>query len=331
MTIPSDPTTSFRVSSPRVVRSFLADVAVDRLDGYQFFNWFAVFTAARFRFVDVPIRFRPRLTGSSHLALRDVRRSAIALPELSHRAREWSRRGIHHQAFPDYPTEYLDDLARIDRYNQWIADSCADHLRGRVAEVGAGTGTMTALFRAVPSVTSVVSIEPDAERAERLRVAAKAMDDVEVVHGTLAEAIAPFDTVLYCNSLEHIEELLAELRLAWDALADGGALVIFGPGHEALYGEVDRMSGHWRRFSLRHLVADVASQGFTIADARYLDPLGALGYFASSRLRKTGELSPRVLQLYESVVLPPSRALGALTGRRFGKNVLVVARREPSA
>jgi glycosyltransferase involved in cell wall biosynthesis len=326
MPIPSDPTTSFRVSSPDVVRSFLADVAVDRLDGYQFFNWFAVFTAARFRFVDVPIRFRPRLTGSSHLAWRDVRRSAVALPELSHRAREWRRRGIHHDGFPDYPTEYLDDLARIERYNQWIADVCAPFMRGRVAEVGAGTGTMTPLFRAVEGVTSLVSIEPDSERAERLRVAAKDMDDVEVVEGTLADAGSTFDTVLYCNSLEHIEAFLPELQLARASLADGGRLVIFGPGHEALYGEVDRVSGHWRRFSLRHLTADVRSQGFTIEAARYLDPLGALGYLASSRLRRTSALSPRALQVYESVVLPPSKALGALTGQRFGKNVLVVAR-----
>jgi glycosyltransferase involved in cell wall biosynthesis len=325
MPIPSDPTTSFRVSSPHVIRQFLNDVSVERLDGYQFFNWFAVFTAARFRYVDVPIRFRPRLTGASHLGWGDVSRSALALPELSHRSKEWRRRGVHHPGFPEYPTEYLDGIAGIARYIEWIAESFQPHLRGSVLEVGAGTGTMTSLVAAAPNVTTVTALEPDPERHARLAEAVASLEKVSTTCSTVGELSEQFDTLLYCNSLEHIEDVMGELRRARDHLLPGGRLVVFGPGHESLYGELDRVSGHWRRFSLGHLVNDITSCGFRVEQAEYLDPLGAVGYLAGSKLGGSPHLSPGMLRFYERFVLPPSRRMGPLTRRSFGKNVLVVA------
>jgi glycosyltransferase involved in cell wall biosynthesis/precorrin-6B methylase 2 len=328
MRIPSDPTTSFRVSTPAAIRAFLDDVPVQRLDGYQFFFWFAVFTAARFRFADVPIRFRPRLMGASHLSLRDVGRAARSLPEVASRSREWRRRGVYHAGFPDYPTEYLDGIAAIEKYTRWIADSVAPYVRGTVLEVGAGTGTMTELFRDLPGVASVTAVEPDDDRHARLfetTSSGRGRATAQAVHGTIGDVDEQFDTVLYCNSLEHIEDLLGELRGARHLVRRGGSLVIFGPGHESLYGELDRMSGHWRRFSLSTLSADVEASGYRVIERRYLDPLGALSYLAGSKLGRSPNLTPTTLKIYEKLILPPSRALGPLTKRRFGKNVLVVA------
>ncbi len=325
MRIPSDPTTSFRVSTPEVIRSFLDDVPVQRLDGYQFFFWFAVFTAARFRYADVPIRFRPRLMGASHLSLSDVARAASSLPEVATRSREWRRRGVHHGGFPDYPTEYLDGIAEIERYTRWIADSFAPHTRGSVLEVGAGTGTMTELIARLPGVARVTALEPDRGRFERLRELGPARVPVAAQHGTIGDVDGQFDTVLYCNSLEHIEDLLGELRNARRLVRPGGSLVIFGPGHESLYGELDRMSGHWRRFSLAHLRTDVQGCGYRVIHSQYLDPLGALSYLAGSKIGGSPKLTPTTLKIYEKLILPPSKALGPLTKNRFGKNVLVVA------
>lgn len=325
MELPSDPTTSFRVSSPQVIERFLNDVPVERLDGYQFFFWFAVFTAAEFRFVDVAIRFRPRLTGSSHLSFRDVVRAARSLPEVAHRSREWRRRGILHPGFPDYPTEYLDGIAEIENYTEWIAESFEQFCHGSVLEVGAGTGTMTALIDKIPTVRSVLAIEPDPSRFDRLAEVTAGLPHADAACTTVEQLSQRFDTIVYCNSLEHIEDLMAELRIAREHLTPGGSLVVFGPGHEALYGELDRVSGHWRRFRLSHLAADITSCGFTVTHTAYLDPLGAISYLAGSKIGGSPNLSPTTLKIYEKLILPPSKLLGPLTKRRFGKNVLVVA------
>ena len=329
--LPSDPTTSFRVSSPAMVRSFLDEVPVDELGGYEFFFWYAVYVASRGTFADVPIRFRPRLAGASKMHLREVMAAALTLREVGGRAREWHRMRLPDGGFPDYPTEYLDSLGELDGYNTWLVESFTPFMRGRVLEVGAGTGTVTTRLAQLAAVTSLTAIEPDPARFEMLQatVASAATRQpagcaVTPLLGTIAATKETFDTVLYCNSAEHIRDLIPELVAAGKRCAPGGQLVVFGPAHEALYSEIDRMSGHWRRFVTTRLTRDFRAAGYHVVHAQYLDPVGAIAYFAGGRIGGVSSLSPRLLWIFERIVLPISRLVTPLTRRFMGKNVLVV-------
>ena len=143
----------------------------------------------------------------------------------------------------------------------------------------------------------------------------------------LSQAEGQFDSILYCNSLEHISGVLSELRQASAACRAGGTLVIFGPAMELIYGEIDRLSGHFRRFTIARLSHCVEQAGFEVLDARYADPIGALMYGVSNRLLKNGSLRPGLLPFYEKVILPLSKATTPLTKHLMGKNVVLVARR----
>ena len=101
---------------------------------------------------------------------------------------------------------------------------------------------------------------------------------------------------------------------------------MFGPAHEALYSEIDRMSGHWRRFVTSRLTRDFRAAGYEVMHAQYLDPVGAIAYFAGGRVGGVSSLSPRLLWIFERIVLPISRLVTPLTRRFMGKNVLVVGR-----
>ena len=327
--LPSDPTTSFRVSSPATVRSFLDDVPIDELGGYEFFFWFAVYVAATGSFADVPIRFRPRLTGASKMRLGEVRSAALTLREVGGRAREWRRQRQPNGGFPAYPTEILDALSELDGYNAWLVDSLASFVRGDVLEVGAGTGTVTTRLALLSTVNSITAIEPDEQRWETLKAAVSRFSvecPVTPVLGTIDATTDTFDTVLYCNSAEHIRDLIPELREAASRCAANGRLVVFGPAHEALYSEIDRVSGHWRRFVRTRLERDMRAAGFEVVHSQYLDPVGAIAYFLGGRLGGVSSLSPRLLAVFERFVLPISRLTTPVTRRFMGKNVLVVGR-----
>jgi len=327
--LPSDPTTSFRVSSPDMVRSFLDEVPVDELGGYEFFFWYAVYVGARGSFVDVPIRFRPRLAGASKVDLSQVLAAARTLREVGGRAREWRRMRQPDGGFSDYPTEYLDSLGDLDGYNSWIVDTFAPFMHGNVLEVGAGTGTVTTRLARLGTVTSVTAIEPDPQRWESLVAAVRRNDascPVTPLLGTIDATDDLFDTVLYCNSAEHIRDLIPELVAARQRCAPDGQVVVFGPAHEALYCEIDRLSGHWRRFVTSRLSRDLRAAGYDVVHAQYLDPVGAIAYFAGGRLGGVSSLSPRLLWVFERIVLPISRMLTPLTRRFMGKNVLAVGR-----
>lgn len=327
--LPSDPTTSFRVSSPAMVRSFLDEVPVDDLGGYEFFFWYAVYVAARGTFADVPIRFRPRLAGASKMQLPQVLAAAGTLREVGGRAREWRRMREPNGGFGDYPTEYLDSLGELEGYNSWVIDTFAPFVRGNVLEVGAGTGTMTTRLARLPSVSSITAVEPDSARWETLVAATNKRADgcpVKPLLGTIDATNDTFDTVVYCNSAEHIRDLIPELIAAGRRCAPDGQLIVFGPAHEALYCEIDRQSGHWRRFVTSRLSRDFQAAGFHVVKAQYLDPVGALAYFAGGRLGGVSSLSPRLLWLFERLVLPLSKLVTPATRRFMGKNVLVVGK-----
>ena len=331
--LPSDPTTSFRVSSPAMVRSFLDEVPVDDLGGYEFFFWYAVFVASRGTFVDVPIRFRPRLAGASKMHVREVIAAALTLREVGGRAREWKRMRLPDGGFSDYPTEYLNTLSELDGYNTWLVDTFAPFMRGNVLEVGAGTGTITTRLARLASVTSITAIEPDRARWETLQATVTAAANrqpggctVTPLLGTIDTTNETFDTVLYCNSAEHIRDLIPELIAARRRCAPDGRLVVFGPAHEALYSEIDRMSGHWRRFVTTRLSRDLRASGYDVVHAQYHDPVGAVAYFVGGRVGGVSSLSERLLCILERIVLPMSRLVTPATRRFMGKNVLVVGR-----
>ncbi|CAN5596778.1 hypothetical protein BH10ACT2_BH10ACT2_00540 [soil metagenome] len=325
--LPSDPTTSFRVSSPAMVRSFLDEVPIDELGGYEFFFWYAVYVASRGTFIDVPIRFRPRLTGASKMDLKQVLAAAGTLREVGGRAREWRRLRLPDGGFADYPTEYLNNLSDLEAYNSWIVETFAPFMRGSVLEVGAGTGTMTTRLAQLPAVTSVTAVEPDSQRWGVLAAAVARESSgcpVTPLLGTIEATDDVFDTVLYCNSAEHIRDLIPELIDASRRCAPNGQIVVFGPAHEALYCEIDRLSGHWRRFVTTRLKRDLRAAGYDVVAAQYLDPVGAIAYFAGGRMGGVSSLSPRLLWVFERIVLPISRVVTPLTRRFMGKNVLVV-------
>jgi hypothetical protein len=147
--------------------------------------------------------------------------------------------------------------------------------------------------------------------------------------GTIDATDDTFDTIVYCNSAEHIRDLIPELTAAGLRCTPDTRVVVFGPAHEALYCEIDRISGHWRRFVTTRLTRDLRAAGYEVVHAQYLDPVGALAYFAGGRLGGVSSLSPRLLWLFERIVIPISRLVTPLTRRFMGKNVLVVGRRAP--
>ena len=82
----------------------------------------------------------------------------------------------------------------------------------------------------------------------------------EIRCGTTGD-LAPdemFDTALYIDVLEHIEDDTAEVARVCRHLAPGGHLIVLVPAHQALYTPFDAAIGHFRRYTMRQLLAVAA-------------------------------------------------------------------------
>jgi SAM-dependent methyltransferase len=224
----------------------------------------------------------------------------------------------------------LEHLATADEFFDWIVASFDGAVRGKVLEVGAGIGTVaTRLLR--HRVDGVTAIEPADNLFPRLE-AAGAEHGFTALRCTsgelLAQARGVFDTVVYVNVLEHIADDVAEVRQAHQLCAPGGRLCVFVPAVPAIYGTLDRKSGHYRRYRKAELVANVTAGGFRVDDVRYFDVAGLVPYWLAYRVIGLQSLGGASTSLFAKVLVPISRAAQWLLRRPpIGKNLILTATR----
>jgi SAM-dependent methyltransferase len=209
-----------------------------------------------------------------------------------------------------------------DAYNTWLFDRARPYLGRRVLDAGAGIGTFTAL---AAEGREVVAVEPDPEQLPLLRERFDGRPDVEVVAGTIDDVDGAFDSILCLNVLEHIRDDRGALGRFHALLAPGGTLLLLVPAHPALWGGNDRVVQHERRYTKAVLRRRLEEVGLTVADLRYVNPVGAVGWFVSIRLFGREQVPEGPLKLYNSLV--PALRLLDKVDVGFGLSVWAVARR----
>lgn len=194
-----------------------------------------------------------------------------------------------------------------------------------VLEVGAGIGATTESL-ATGAENRWICLEPDAQMAaeiERKRAAGELPANCEIITETLAElgADEKFDSILYIDVLEHIEEDAREVQLAMQHLKDDGHLIVLAPAHQFLYTPFDKAIGHFRRYNkkmLEALIPDDLKQIKLI----YLDSIGAFASLGNKLA--LGQSMPSLGQIlfWDRRLVPLSVFFDPLTRFGAGKTVL---------
>ncbi|HEV2388249.1 MAG TPA: glycosyltransferase [Candidatus Acidoferrales bacterium] len=203
--------------------------------------------------------------------------------------------------------EILERLARAPRFSRWMADVLRPWVGQRVLEIGAGTGNLTVQLtpRQLYWATDVnpfyvAALEKLQESRPYLRVGA--------TNACRAESFPPvhdFDTVVCLNVIEHLSDDVGALRNILDALAPGGHAVVLAPRGQWLYGTLDRVLGHCRRYSLSQLEAVGRAAGFEPELALRFNRLGTVGWFLNGKLlrrRTFGLWQVKFLNLWTPVL-----------------------------
>lgn len=212
-------------------------------------------------------------------------------------------------------------------YRRWIVEGLAPYLGKRVAEVGAGIGSITRVILEHP-VDHLVAFEPSSNMFPQLAAAVKSEPRATAVHGVFGagQAGQEFDSIAYINVLEHVEREREELSAAHAALRPGGHLLVFVPALAWLFSSFDREVGHFRRYSRDALERVVTHAGFEVVESRYFDIAGIVPWYVHFNLLGLG-MGRGSVSLYDRLVVPPMRLLEGAVRPPLGKNLLLVARR----
>ncbi|MES9992096.1 MAG: methyltransferase domain-containing protein [Candidatus Thiodiazotropha sp.] len=228
---------------------------------------------------------------------------------------------------PDYFGKDLEAMSFAVNYHKWILSEFSPYLGNRAAEVGAGSGTFSQLLLET-QLDHLSAFEPSRNMFPMLAETLSADERGVAINSFFGETSATdsFDSVLYVNVLEHIEDDLAELANAYTALNRNGHLLVFVPALPWLYSELDKQVGHFRRYLKNDLVNLVQRQGFKIIKAHYFDIAGILPWYVNFVLLKHSIGSGSV-SLYDKLVVPIMRPLERLLSPPIGKNILLVGKK----
>lgn len=228
--------------------------------------------------------------------------------------------------FAQVQGEVLDVMEGAPNYNRWLFERCEPHLGRRVLDAGAGIGTFTLM--AAPG-REVVALEPDPELVPTLRRRVESLANVTVVEGVADDVTGEFDSIVCLNVLEHIRDDQAALRRFHDLLAPGGCLLLLVPAHPFLYGAIDRALHHERRYSEPMLRERLRVAGLEVRTLRHVNPVGTVGWFVSSKLRRQEQVPSGPLKLYDRLV-PALRVLDRVDVG-VGLSLWAVARRRSTS
>lgn len=226
-----------------------------------------------------------------------------------------------------YQGSELELFAEATNWKRLWSRAIAPRVGARVLDVGAGIGANIPLLMG-PRQTAWLALEPDAALADRIRedvAAGRLPAHVAVRTGTLAALSADetFDTILYIDVLEHIEDDRGELARAASHLAPGGTLVVLAPAHQFLFTPFDRAIGHFRRYDRRSLAA-AGPAALRLASLYHLDSAGMLASAMNRLFLRSAMPTRGQIRLWDRALVPLSRVLDPLLAYRVGKSVVGV-------
>ncbi|MDP9339912.1 MAG: bifunctional glycosyltransferase/class I SAM-dependent methyltransferase [Acidobacteriota bacterium] len=185
-----------------------------------------------------------------------------------------------------YGSQILGRLNRAPRFTKWMADIIRPYVGKRVLEIGAGTGNLTAQL--IPRILYwSTDINPlylmylenvgrnrpymtvgftDAERAESYPQGQN------------------FDTVICLNVVEHLADDHGALMNIRSALEAGGRAIILVPCCPGLYGTLDEVLGHQRRYTKESLRQLITRAGFKSESMLEFNRVGTIAWWLNGRV-----------------------------------------------
>ncbi len=245
----------------------------------------------------------------------------------------------HTRQNTDHSLATQEALSNAVNYNEWLADSVRDawHGSARVLDVGCSIGNLTHIvadrLKDSGSDSCVVGVEIIPEAAARFQRRFEHRADLVVVCGDILtdvpelDAAGPFDAAVSFNVLEHLEDDLAALRAIGKRLKPGGRIGLLVPGGgDKLYGTLDSLDRHFRRYTPARLRARLEAAGFEVLHVRKLNAVGAVLWFLKGRVLRSHRFDPGEVRLFDRLV-PVLRRVERIFGPPFGQSLAAVARR----
>lgn len=224
-----------------------------------------------------------------------------------------------------YTGEELILFREALNWKRYFSSFITPYIDSKVLEAGAGLAANTSLLND-NHPTEWILLEPDKNMIALLtekEAAHQLPSNCKIIMGTIAQLAQDkkFNTIIYIDVLEHIEDDRKEIQMAANLLLPGGRLIILAPAFNFLFSPFDKAIGHYRRYrkgSLKKIVPDY----FSTVRLHYLDSAGFLMSMCNRLLLRQKYPTQKQIAFWDRYVISLSRILDKITFYSVGKTIL---------
>ena len=219
--------------------------------------------------------------------------------------------------YDGFELEYFDNSKNFRKYQLNLIKK---FLKNNTAEVGPGRGGFVNYYKKYCKFLYL--IEPDRKLCGLLKQK-YSNKKITIKNSTINKVQTKFDTIMYFDVLEHIQNDLKEVLSAKKRLKKNGYLIFSVPAFQIFYNNFDKSVGHYKRYNKEDFKTIASKTNLKIEKILYYDSFGLLLIIFSKIFNISNKNLGKNIKIW-NFFIPFSKILDVLTLNKFGKSLLCV-------
>ena len=223
--------------------------------------------------------------------------------------------------------KYLNDVLEFfdlsDNYRSYQIKLFEKYVGKEILEVGAGRGKIIEILAKDPEKKfTLLELEDDFYNFLNKRFNS---ENIKVLKQK-SQSISgdKFDTIIYLDVIEHIENDVFELDTAYNLLKKNGHLIIIVPAFQILFSQFDKKVGHFRRYRTKFFKDYSKVKNLEVGKIAYFDCLGFFIILFSKILNLTNSKKTALGIKIWNFLIPLSKILDKITFNFIGKSIICI-------
>ena len=224
----------------------------------------------------------------------------------------------------------LMTLNSAANFTNWMYEEIRPYLSGNIMELGSGIGTYSEKVIRDFKESMVVLSDIDEIYIRHLehrfdsnkKVVVKKIDITR--QADFEDIDVSIDSVFALNVLEHIEDDLVAFNNIYNVLAPGGKLIILVPAYKFLFNCIDKVIGHYRRYTKKEIIAKVKQTEFSIVKLFYFNFAAIPGWYVNGNIFKQSKVNEGAVGIFDKIVLILKFIERHILLRKLGISLIVI-------
>ncbi len=219
--------------------------------------------------------------------------------------------------YPGWELKYFDKAKNFRKYQ---FNLIKNNIKGNIAEIGPGNGVFLKYY--IKNSKKIYLYEPTVAFNKNLKK--NRSKRIRIINKKFRLKKNFFDTILYLDVVEHIENDKIEIKNAFKSLRKGGKLIINVPAFQHLYSQFDKDIDHFRRYSKSDFKKILDKLKIYHHQIIYFDSLGyMLSLLSKIFVKNYRNHFAKKIKFWDTLI-PMSKFFDKILFHSFGKSLLVI-------